>query len=114
MKKIFLLFAAVCALFACDPTHEDISNGGHITVDELKAKSTVTVDKAASGQNGNVITCSTSAPVNAKWNIGGKEFFSNYAKKKMKLGEYIVKLTALCPDGTELTAELPCFLSGNH
>ena len=30
MKKIFLLFVAVCALFACDPTHEKISNDGHI------------------------------------------------------------------------------------
>ena len=107
MKKIFLFFAAVCALVACDPVEEDISNGGHITVDELKAKTTVTVDKADNGQNGNVITCSTSAPVNAKWDIGGKEFVSNFAKKKMKLGEYTVVLTAVCADGTELTAEYP-------
>ena len=105
MKKIFLFFAAVSMLFACDPTHEDISNDGHITVDELKAKSTVTVDKAASGQNGNVITCSTSAPVNAKWNIGGKELLGNYAWKKMKLGEHTVTLTALCADGTQLTTD---------
>ena len=107
MKKIFLMFVAVFALAACDPTHEDISNGGHITVDELKAKSSVTVDKAPSGKNGNVIICSTSAPVNAKWNIGGKEFVSNAAKKKMKLGTYTVKLTAVCPDGTELTTDFP-------
>ena len=107
MKKIFLIFAAVCALFACDPTHEDISNGGHISVDELKAKSTVTVDKAPSGLNGNVVTCSTSAAVNAKWSIGGKEFLGNYATKKMKLGDFTVVLTALCADGTELTAEFP-------
>ena len=107
MKKIFLIFAAVCALFACDPTHEDISNGGHISVDGLKAKSTVTVDKAASGLNGNVVTCSTSAAVNAKWSIGGKEFLGNYATKKMKLGDFTVVLTALCADGTELTAEFP-------
>ena len=57
MKKIFMLFAAVCALVACDPVQEDISNGGHITVDELLAKTSVTVDKAASGKNGNVISC---------------------------------------------------------
>ena len=107
MKKIFLLFAAVCALVACNATHEDISNDGHITVDELVAKSSVTVDKASSGQNGNVITCSTSAPVNAKWNIGGKEFVGNYAWKKMKLGEHTVTLTALCADGTVLTADFP-------
>ena len=103
MKKIFLVFAAVCVLFACDPIHEDISNAGHISVDELKAKSTVTVDKAASGQNGNVITCSTSAPVNAKWIIGDKEYIGNSATRKMKLGEHTVVMTALCPDGTELT-----------
>ena len=91
MKKIFLFIAAVCALVACDPVEEDISNAGHITLDELIAKSTVTVDKAASGQNGNVISCSTSAPVNAKWDIGGKEFVGNYAKKKMKLGSSLVQ-----------------------
>ena len=107
MKKIFLLFAAVCAFVACDPVSEDISNGGHITVDELKAKSSVTVDKAPSGQNGNVVTCTTSAPVNAKWSVGGKELLGNYAWKKMKLGEHVVTLTALCADGTELKAEFP-------
>jgi hypothetical protein len=107
MKKIFLFFVVACAFFACDPVHEDIGNGGHITVDELKAKTTVTVDKAASGQNGNVISCETLAPVNAKWNIGGKEFVGNYAWKKMKLGEHTVTLTAICADGTELTAEYP-------
>ena len=105
MKKIFLLFVAICAFGACDPTHEDINNAGHITVDELKAKSSVTVDKAPSGQNGNVITCTTSAPVNAKWTLGGKELLGNYAWKKMKLGEHTVTLTALCADGTELTAD---------
>ena len=108
MKKIlFLLVVAVCGFAACDPIHEDISNGGHITVDELKAKTTVVTDKAASGQNGNVIICSTSAPVNAKWSIGGKDYIGNYAWKKMKLGEHTVVLTAICPDGTELTAEYP-------
>ena len=108
MKKIlFLLVAAVCAFAACDPTHEDISNGGHITLDELKAKTTVTVDKAASGLNGNVITCQTLAAVNAKWDFAGKELLGNYAWKKMKLGNHVVTLTALCADGTVLTAEYP-------
>ena len=108
MKKIlFLLVAAVCAFAACDPTHEDISNGGHITLDELKAKTTVTVDKAASGLNGNVITCQTLAPVNAKWDFAGKELLGNYAWKKMKLGDHVVTLTALCADGTVLTAQYP-------
>ena len=107
MKKIILLFAAVCMLFGCDSEQEDIKNGGHITVDELKAKSTVTVDKDANGRNGNVITCSTSAPVNAKWDIGGKELTGNYAWKKMKVGEHLVTLTGLCPDGTVVTADFP-------
>ena len=105
MKKIFLFFAVVSMLFACDPTHEDISNDGHITIDELKAKSSVTVDQAPSGQNGNVITCMTSAPVNAKWTLGGKDLLGNYAKKKMKVGEHTVTLTALCADGTVLTTD---------
>ena len=103
MKKIFLLFAAVCVVFACNPTHEDISNAGHITLDELLAKTTVTTDKAASGANGNVIICETLAPVNATWDIGGKKFIATAAKKKMKKGEYTVTLTALCADGTVLT-----------
>ena len=108
MKKIlFLLFVGICAFAACDPVSEDISNGGHITLDELKAKSSVTVDKAPNGQNGNVITCTTSAPVNAKWTVGGKDILGNYAWKKMKLGDHVVVLTAVCPDGTELVAEYP-------
>ena len=107
MKKIFLFFAAVSLLFACDPTSEDISNGGNITAEQLKAMSTVTVDKDANGQNGNVITCNTTAPVNAKWTISGKDFFNNYATKKVRLGEHTVTLTGLCADGTVVTAEFP-------
>jgi hypothetical protein len=107
MKKIFLMLFAICAFAACDPIHEKIGNASHISLEELKAKTTVTVDKAASGLNGNVITCSTSAQVNAKWNIGGKDFVSNFATRKMKLGEHTVLLTAVCADGTVLTAEYP-------
>ena len=103
MKKIlFLLVAVVCAFAACEPIHENFSNGGHITIDELKAKTTVKTDKANSGKNGNVITCETVAPVNATWNIGGKDFIGNYAWKKMKLGKHKVYLSALCADGTLL------------
>lgn len=107
MKKIILLIAAVCTFVGCDPTHEDISNAGHITLDELLAKTTVTTDKASSGANGNVIICETLAPVNARWTIGDKEFIGNFAKKKMKLGEYTILLTAICADGTELTTKFP-------
>lgn len=103
MKKIlFSLFAAACVLIACDPVSEDISNAGHITLEELLAKTTVTTDKAPSGVNGNVISCETLAPVNATWDIGGKLFVGTAAKKKMKLGEYTVTMTALCADGTVL------------
>ena len=107
MKKIFMLFAAVSVIFACNPTHEKISNDGHISADELKAKSSVTVDIAPDGKNGNVVSCTTSAPVNAKWTIGGKDLLGNFAKKKMKLGEHIVLLSGLCADGTIVTAEFP-------
>ena len=229
MKKIlFLLLVAVCAIVACNPIHEDISNGGHITADELKAKSTVIVDKVVQiaekqtytataamapivlmenvdvkdcesvvlyfgeavpdtcwevslngeedtferipknvsvyrcnfgkivtngvvpkivlrhildnatntlvvkaiyknygykvapgkeGRYGNVVTCYTSAPVNAKWDFAGKEMIGNFASKKMTVktngdgdlvpAEYTITLTGLCPDGTMLTVDFP-------
>lgn len=107
MKKIFFILAATATLVACDPVQEDFSNGSHITVDELIAKTSVTTDKDASGLNGNQIYCSTSAPVNAKWSVAGKEMLGNSAYKKVKLGEYTVTLTGLCADGTVLTADFP-------
>ena len=94
-------------LFACDPVHEDISTNGHITVEELIAKTTVTTDKSGDGKNGNIITCKTSAPVTAVWTIAGKNLPGNYAKKKMRVGEYVVTLTGLCSDGTEVKADFP-------
>ena len=108
MKKIlFLIVATVCGFAACDPTHEDISNGGEISLDELLAKTSVTVDNDGQGHTGNIITCSTSASVNAKWEIAGKQYLGNYTKRKMRVGEYVVKMTALCADGKELTADFP-------
>lgn len=112
MKKIFLFIAAVCALVACDSTHEDISNGTHITLDELKQMTSVTVNDAGNGLNGNVITCRTTAPVNAKWTFTpssgpGKDIVSYGVTKKMALDDYIVTLTALCPDGTEHKLDYP-------
>ena len=107
MKKIFLFFATVCAIVACDPTHEDISNGGHITAEELKNLSSVTLDTDGKGKNGNILTCTTSAPVNATWTVAGKTMIGSYAKKKMRLGEYVVTLTGLCADGTAVTADFP-------
>jgi hypothetical protein len=117
MKKIFLFFAASCAMIACDPVQEDISNDGNITVEELRGMTTVSVDADGNGKAGNVITCKTSAPVNAKWVIDGATFKSNYAKKKMKVDKdengnykdtnYKVYLTAICADGTELKDSFP-------
>ena len=101
------MFVAICAFAACDPTHEKINNGGHITVDELVAKTVVTTDIAADGKNGNVLTCETLAPVSAKWTIAGKDYKSNSAKAKMRVGQHTVTLTALCADGTKLTADFP-------
>jgi len=108
MKKIFLLFVAICAFAACNPTQENISNGGHITADELKAKASVTLDiDPVTGKNGNIVTCSTSAPVNARWTIAGKNLAGNYVTKKMRLGEYVITLTGLCADGTEVSVDFP-------
>ncbi len=109
MKKIlFMLAAAVCTLVACDPVHEDNTNGGNITADELKAMTSVSLDKSADGQNGNVLTCSTSAPVNARWSVDGAQIqIGNYAWKKLKLGEHTVLVEGLCADGTLISAEYP-------
>ena len=114
MRKIlFILVAAVCAFVACDPVHEDISDAGHISLDELLAQTSVGTDKSDDGKNGNIIICETKAPVNVVWDIAekkkdGKEpefgknvFKSNYAQQKKKLGQYIVKMTAICSDGTK-------------
>lgn len=69
------------------------------------------------GEYGNVVTCQTSAPVNAKWDFAGKEKIGNFASNKMKVNwnesgdyvptEYTITLTALCPDGTMLVTEYP-------
>jgi hypothetical protein len=133
MKKIFFLLAGVFTFFACDPIHEDVSKDGHITVEELMAKTTVTVDQAADGQNGHFITCTTSAPILATWRYcdqaldnktgkpavdsvtnepifdieKGKDLVGNFSSKKMKIGNHLVRLTAYCADGTVLTANFP-------
>lgn len=114
MKKILMFLAAACAVVACDPVQEDISNDGPITMAQLKEKTVVAVDKSGD-KNGNVITCETFAPVNAKWTIGGKVYKSNYATKKMKLGTHMVYLDALCADGTLLqdSFELSCEVTTN-
>ncbi len=109
MKKIlFILAAVVYSLVGCDPVQEDYKNGGNITVDQLKAMTSVSLDKSSDGKNGNVLTCSTSAPINAVWSVDGKQIqLGNYAWKKLKLGEHTVLVEALCPDGTLLKSEYP-------
>ena len=63
MKKIFLLFAAVGVLIACDPVHEKIDNGNHISVEELIAQSTVIVDKVSQIAGEKTYTAAKDAPV---------------------------------------------------
>ena len=103
MKKVFFLLAAACSLFACDPVHEDITNGSKITVEELKAMTSITTD-SRNDSAGNVITCNTSAPVNVVWSIGGKNYIGSYASRKMSLptGEkkFAVVVTGICGDGS--------------
>ena len=69
MKKIFLLFAAVGVFFACDPVHEKINNGDHITAEELKAMSTVIVDKVAPVSGQNTYTVAKDASITLAENI---------------------------------------------
>ncbi|MCQ2201845.1 MAG: hypothetical protein MJZ27_07115 [Bacteroidales bacterium] len=95
MKKVFLFLAAALAMTACEPEQEDIKNDGHISLSELQAKTDISLD-------GNVLTCTTSAPVNAKWTVAGKPYIGNYLWKKLKLGDYMVYMDALCADGTLL------------
>ena len=103
MKKLYFLLAAACSLYACDPVHEDITNGSKITAEELKAMTSITTD-SRNDSAGNVITCNTSAPVNVVWSIGGKSFIGNYATRKMSLpnGEkkFAVIVTGVCGDGS--------------
>ncbi|MCR4809164.1 MAG: hypothetical protein K5896_04815 [Prevotella sp.] len=73
MKKIFLLFAAVCAYIACDPVHEDINNGGHITADQLKAMSTVTVDKVVQIAEQKTYTATKDTPIVLMENVDVKD-----------------------------------------
>jgi hypothetical protein len=73
MKKIFLLFAAVGVFIACDPVHEKIDNGSHITVDELRAMSTVIVDKVNQISGQKTYTATKDAPVTLLENIDVKD-----------------------------------------
>ena len=98
-------------------THTENTESNTITIKAIYKTYGYHVSNGKEGEFGNVITCETSAPVNAKWDIGGKEFIGNFATKKMKVAwdengdyvptDYVVTLTALCPDGTKLVAEYP-------
>lgn len=82
-----------------------IDYDSHVTLEELKAMTTVTVNKTSDGKNGNVITCNTTAPVSAKWTIDGRDYAYKNVSVKKKVGEYTVHLSALCPDGTKLESD---------
>ena len=68
------------------------------------------------GEYGNVVTCETTAPVNARWDIDGKQFLGSFATRKLKVKNengiyeetpYTITLTGICPDGTKLVVEYP-------
>lgn len=108
MKKLFFILATTCALVACNPEQEDITNNSSITAEQIKQMTTVTTDKdPATGLNGNVITCETHAPITAAWNVGGKNLAGNYVTKKVKAGSQEVILTAICGDGSTVTVNFP-------
>ena len=74
MKKIlFLLLVAVCVIVACNPVHEDVSNGSHITADELKAMSTVTVDKVVQIKEQQTYTATAGQPIALMDNVEVKD-----------------------------------------
>ena len=74
MKKIlFLLLVAGGAIVACDPVHEDFSNGGHITADELKAMSTVIVDKVEQIAEKSTYTATAGTAIVLKENVDVKD-----------------------------------------
>ena len=88
-----------------------------ITVKAIYKNYGYKVAPGVEGKFGNVISCYTTAPVNAKWDFAGKEIIGNFASKKMTVktdgngdcvtADYTITLTGLCPDGTMLTVEFP-------
>ena len=74
MKKIlFLLLVAVCVIVACNPVHEDVSNGSNITADELKAMSTVVVDKVVQIAEQQSYTATEGQPIALMENVDVKD-----------------------------------------
>ena len=98
-------------------TLRHIKDAGTITVKAIYKNFGYKVAPGKEGKYGNVISCYTTAPVNAKWDFAGKEIIGNFASKKMTVktdgngdcvtADYTVTLTGLCPDGTMLTVEFP-------
>jgi hypothetical protein len=98
-------------------THIKDTETNSITIKAIYKTFGPKVAPGKEGEYGNVITCQTSAPVNAKWSFSGKEKIGNFASNKMKVDwdengnllptDHIVTLTALCPDGTLLVTEYP-------
>lgn len=105
MKKILFTIVSIAALaVACNPVEKRDVIGDHITADEMRAQSSVTIWQE-NGKNVNYVTCETHAPVNAVWSsvtqfqgaVGELQLFA--------LGEQKIKLQGLCADGTVLETE---------
>lgn len=105
MKKILFTILSIAAVFAaCKPVEIRDTIGGNITLDELKALTTVTVWNEG-GKNVNYATCDTKAPVNAVWS-SVTQFQGNHGDIQLfALGEQTIKMKALCADGTVLETE---------
>ena len=99
-------------------THIKNTETNNITIKAIyKTFGYKVADSKGEIEHGNVITCYTSAPVNAKWSFSGKEKIGNFASNKMKVNwdedgnliptDHVITLTALCPDGTVLVHEYP-------
>ena len=110
MKKIIIisLLAGVIGFTSCDPVEKDYStNQSYITADQLKAASSVTVYQE-NGQNINYVHFTTSAGAPVQWTNGATSKASATGDMEMLVtGEQSMKVTALNPDGTKVTAEFP-------
>lgn len=105
MKKILFTIVSIAAVVAaCKPVEVRDNIGGNITVDELRAQSTVTI-WTDGGQTVNYVTCDTKAPVNAVWSSVTQFQGAHCDLQLFATGEQTVKLQGLCADGTVVETE---------